>query len=589
MDPYFKPGIIDNSCLGSLCLYYGNLGSHLLERGSIFNVQSRMPCFVLYNSIEVQRFELHNSFQTSLVCVVNISIELLLLILLSQMPCFVLYNSIEDQHFELHNGHQMSLVCAVNDKNELLKLILLSQNMRMVYKCSPDWDDLCECLKSVILLTDCMRLTLKCSPHWDDCCECDNMCLILKCSPHWDDRSECENDALDFVVSLTDEMRSTSKCSSNWSDVFEYKKKVLKFVNLMAGNMCSTLKCSPEWDVICEYETDALNFVIPSSNYMCTTFICYPDWGEFRDDVHYENDVSNFIILMSLESCTYFTDWEVFFWVLYFENDVWKFVANYLQKWDESSYTDGNECKCLEPFSLWNNESMTIFWGKNQSKSCTFGDEIPLHSHQLTFLLLYFINLTMLKFNHRIYLFQCNLIKRCDALVYWLDQSLGYVFYFWYICFFGSETSIQRKIIQIENGNLTEMNDDFKCHFSAGGRHQTAVNGEIVFEYLQTCTDAKLLSDDRFFKGKLFEFIKYQPLSATWNDMSETADPIFFSKIPLDQLSTFLNVKELRDVSILHNISIPYNIHKKTMITYFRNHYCIQCEIYVSILVEKKT
>jgi len=554
------------------------------------------------------------------------------------MSCFVLYNSIEVQHFELHDKFRTLLVCAGNNENELLKLILLSQNMRMIYKCSPDWDDLCECINDVltfvILLTDNMRLTLKCSPDWDDSHECDNMRLTLKCSPDWDDPHECdnmrltlkcspdwddphecdntrlilkcsphrndpcecENDALNFAISLADDMRSLLECSSDWDDFCECEKNVLKFVNLTADNMRSTLKCSPEWDAICEYETDALEFVILLSNNVCTPFIRNPDWREFRDDMHYIIHISIFIISMSLDLRTYFSDWEGFFWVLYYEHGVWIFVANHFQKWDKTSYANSNECKYLEPFSLWNNKSMIIFCGKDQSNSWTFKNETLLCSHQLTFLLLYFIILTILKFNRSIYLFHCNLIKRCEDLVYWLDQCLGYVFFPLYNCAFWSRTFIQRKIIQIEHSNeeafissnLTEMNGGLKCYFRAGGRHQTAVNGETVCEYLQTCTDAKLLSDNQFFKGKLFEFIRYQPLSATLNNMSETTDPIFSSKIPLDQLSTFLNVKELRDVSILHNISIPYNIRKETMITYFRNHYCIQCEFYVSVLVEKK-
>jgi hypothetical protein len=44
----------------------------------------------------------------------------------------------------------------------------------------------------------------------------------------------------------------------------------------------------------------------------------------------------------------------------------------------------------------------------------------------------------------------------------------------------------------------TEINNNFKSYFKAGGRHQTMVNGEIVCEYLQSCTDAKLLNDNQY-------------------------------------------------------------------------------------------
>jgi hypothetical protein len=46
-------------------------------------------------------------------------------------------------------------------------------------------------------------------------------------------------------------------------------------------------------------------------------------------------------------------------------------------------------------------------------------------------------------------------------------------------------------------------------------------------------------------------------------------------------------MKELREVSILHNISIPGNIGKETMLTFFVNHRCIQCYLYISVLEEK--
>ena len=37
----------------------------------------------------------------------------------------------------------------------------------------------------------------------------------------------------------------------------------------------------------------------------------------------------------------------------------------------------------------------------------------------------------------------------------------------------------------------------------------------------------------------------------------------------------------------LHNISMPKNIERKTMLTYFHNHYCNQCDLYASLFTEK--
>ena len=116
------------------------------------------------------------------------------------------------------------------------------------------------------------------------------------------------------------------------------------------------------------------------------------------------------------------------------------------------------------------------------------------------------------------------------------------------------------------------------------------VDGEIVCEYLQACTDAKLLDNARYFEGKLFEFVGYELLSVNPHNNLELESTVatFFSKIPLDRLSKYLNMKELKYMSILHNILIPPKIQKKTMLTYFCDHYCERCDIYASVLVEKK-
>ena len=37
-----------------------------------------------------------------------------------------------------------------------------------------------------------------------------------------------------------------------------------------------------------------------------------------------------------------------------------------------------------------------------------------------------------------------------------------------------------------------KRNNDFKCYFFGGGRHQTVVDGGIVYEYLQNCTDTSV-------------------------------------------------------------------------------------------------
>ena len=45
-------------------------------------------------------------------------------------------------------------------------------------------------------------------------------------------------------------------------------------------------------------------------------------------------------------------------------------------------------------------------------------------------------------------------------------------------------------------------------------------------------------------------------------------------------------MKELRDIGEIHNIFMPWHIEKKTMLTFFHNHHCIKCDLYVSELTE---
>ena len=129
---------------------------------------------------------------------------------------------------------------------------------------------------------------------------------------------------------------------------------------------------------------------------------------------------------------------------------------------------------------------------------------------------------------------------------------------------------------------------NFKSLLCAGGRHQTTLNGEIIYEYLQSCTDAKLSNDSQYFIGKQFDFRKYKLLSAISEKELEQSVPLFFSKIPLEWLSIYLNMKELREMSVLHKIPMPYKAEKAKMLMYFCDHHFNQCDLHISILTERK-
>ena len=188
--------------------------------------------------------------------------------------------------------------------------------------------------------------------------------------------------------------------------------------------------------------------------------------------------------------------------------------------------------------------------------------------------------------------FYRSLMKKHNYAVYWLEQYLVYISIF----IIYSYCILTGKIRREENDKKKSSTEDecirrsnnLKGYFFAGGRHQTTVIGKIVSKYLQVCTDFKLLNNDQYFKGNVFEFKGYELLNATLDNISESNITYFLSKIPLDQLSIYLNMKELREMCDLHNISMPKNIGRKMMLTYFHNHHCIQCDLYASLFTEKE-
>jgi hypothetical protein len=202
---------------------------------------------------------------------------------------------------------------------------------------------------------------------------------------------------------------------------------------------------------------------------------------------------------------------------------------------------------------------------------------------------------TTFKCSNLEYSFSRNFMRKHDHFNHWLEQHLNYIS----SCSYSYCVSRRKKKIQKKNRSESgttspsSMNNDFDSNnfknlFCGGGRHQTFLNGEIICEHLHSCSDTTLLNDEQYFKGKKFEFKTYKLASATSNDESDPIDPIFLCKIPLHQLSTCLNTKELRQLSILHGIPLPEKITKKTMLTYFHDHHCNQCDLYISVFEENK-
>jgi hypothetical protein len=165
-------------------------------------------------------------------------------------------------------------------------------------------------------------------------------------------------------------------------------------------------------------------------------------------------------------------------------------------------------------------------------------------------------------------LFYCLSLKMHDYVASWFEGYLRNLLssLYNYCCISAIERKRGQMFKNIDKKTLPIVNKENHCwnsyYFFAGGRHQIAVNGKIVYEYLQTCTKIKLLDNHEYFKQKQFNFKSYTLLSAVSINISEPIVLFFYSKIPLDQLAIYLN-KELRDISVLHRIFIPAKADKK--------------------------
>ena len=170
--------------------------------------------------------------------------------------------------------------------------------------------------------------------------------------------------------------------------------------------------------------------------------------------------------------------------------------------------------------------------------------------------------------------------KRIGSVIMWAKHYLGIE-----VQNIADVNDIKERFVVVE---YIERRDRFQNLFCGGGRHQVAINGENVYKYLHNCSDTNLLKDRNYFEGKQFDFKRYELLSAISNNL-ETSSLLFYSKIPLDQLSNYLNMKELKEVSVLHKIPISSRSDKKEIMACFYDHRCAQCNLYVSVFTERTT
>jgi hypothetical protein len=265
----------------------------------------------------------------------------------------------------------------------------------------------------------------------------------------------------------------------------------------------------------------------------------------------------------------------------FFERDqFYSLLEHFVREWDKTCILAFDELissNCLMPKN-----------SQDEYKAYKFRLKTRLHL-PLIYLFIFFLffnTCNVLK-----YWFHYFLCKKYDWVAYWLESYLRNVFYVSPI-----STREQRTGKMFKDSGLEDPSSMNECivesryydsHFFAGGRHQVTVSGEIVFKYLQTCTENTLLNDNQYFKEKQFDFKGYKLLCAVEDGVSDPKVPLFYAKIPLDQLVIHLNTNELQDISFLHGISIPVRTDKKTKLTYFCDHSCTQCDLYVSVLTER--
>ena len=199
------------------------------------------------------------------------------------------------------------------------------------------------------------------------------------------------------------------------------------------------------------------------------------------------------------------------------------------------------------------------------------------------------VNLQVIKVKCSLY---HSIVCKHNYFTYWLEQHLNYISTFFYSYCISKNTNknkkkCKKKLCLSLINNLNENDRMLTNAFCGGGHHQVSLNGDIVYKHLHHCMNTTLLDNEQYFKEKKFDFIGYKVFKLNFiNDMDTTITK-FYCKIPLDELTKYLNLKESRELSILHKIPLPHNLTKKTILTYFVNHFCDQCDLYVSILQEK--
>ena len=256
-------------------------------------------------------------------------------------------------------------------------------------------------------------------------------------------------------------------------------------------------------------------------------------------------------------------------------------------EWKKNLNSEYCRNNIYEIFPIMNKKCAVGMGYQNEFEFCKFGRGKVLRLRLYYYFISCFIYLFIYKYGILDFSLLHHCLKKFDCMNEWVKHHSR--------CIGISTRDRLHDNVRIEENNVKNISRiveytgemlDFKRNFCGGGRHQTAISGEIIYEYLHTCTDIKVLNNRQYFIEKEFDFKRYELLSTISNDVNLITS-LFYSRIPLDRLTNYLNKKELREMSDLHKLAIPYRCNKEEMLTYFKGHHCCQCDLYVSVFTER--
>jgi len=130
--------------------------------------------------------------------------------------------------------------------------------------------------------------------------------------------------------------------------------------------------------------------------------------------------------------------------------------------------------------------------------------------------------------------------------------------------------------IPLNNVHFNDIEISSSTHDIGGGHRTPAFTYNQLHEHIIPISDAKYNPDFEF------KFVTHCPKSVALGLCKDNQDYIF-GHFPLSTFLPFLIGKDIKTISNLHNICIPYRAKMTQICETLSNHYCNYCESYVSV------